>query len=73
MKSQGKPIIVKEFCIVFIHVWEKSEKIDYLVHMLFSLSLAWLLAKWSFNLLSVNVNLITFLHAIANICTLPIY
>ena len=39
MKSQGKPGIVKEFCIIFIQVREKPGKTDYLVHILFSSSL----------------------------------
>ena len=39
MKSQGKPGIVKEFCIIFIQFKEKPGKTDYLVHILFSSSL----------------------------------
>ena len=69
-KSQGKPGIVREFRIIFIQIREKSGKTDYLVLILFSLSLSCLFGKWLFNLLSVNVNFITLHSAIANICTL---
>ena len=43
MKSQGKPGIVREFCIIFIQVRKSQGKL-YLVRILFSLSL-WMVVR----------------------------
>ena len=36
VESQGKPAIIREICIIFIQVREKSGKADHLVNILFS-------------------------------------
>ena len=44
-KSQGKPVIVRELFIIFIQVWEKSEKTKYLVCISFSLTIGIVVCK----------------------------
>ena len=50
MKNQGKPGIVREFSIIMMEVRGKSGKTNYLVLISYSLTLAWLFAKWLFYL-----------------------
>ena len=65
MKSKGKPGIVRECFIIFIQVWEKSGKTDFV-------TLFWCFGKWLFHLSSVNVKFITLHGSTASIFAFPI-
>ena len=62
-----------EFCIIVIQVREKSGKIDYLFHILFSLSLCIIVYKVAVQFVVSKCDFVTLQSAIANMCTLPIY
>ena len=72
-EKSGKTGIVRKISVIFIQVRENSEKTNCLVHRSFSLTHAWLFAKWLFHLLSVYVNSITLHSVTVSICRLSIY